>query len=71
MLYFSWEYGPAVITPEVDDSVFGFFMSPELTKWEMATPSQIADFFIDGHRLSQTEFEDRFGTICATLPELP
>ena len=48
MLYFSWESGPAVVTPEVDNSVFGFFISPEASEWEMATPLQISDFFIDG-----------------------
>ena len=71
MLYFSWESGPAVVTPEVDNSVFGFFISPEASEWEMATPLQISDFFIDGSRLEKTEFENMFGVIGTNLPDLP
>ena len=71
MEYFSWEKGPAVITPPVDDKVFGFFIPAEESDWVMATPSQIADFFVDGTSLTEAEFVKMFGAIDESLPKLP
>ena len=69
-LYFIWEEGPAVIEP-IGDGDFGYFISPGNNDWTLATPRQIADFFIDGLKMSKSDFEIKFGVIGADLPNLP
>jgi len=69
-LYFTWEKGPAVLNP-VDDADFGFFISPENNNWTLAEPSQVADFFVDGSKMSKEDFESKFGVIGKELPEIP
>ena len=69
-LYFTWEEGPAVLDP-VGDEDFGYFISPGNTDWTLATPGQVADFFVDGEKMSKTSFENKFGVIGKDLPELP
>ena len=39
--------------------------------WREATPDQVKDFFIDGTRLSESEFKKEFGVIGDNLPNLP
>ena len=69
-LYFIWEEGPAVLKP-VGDGDFGYFITPEGSDWTLATPNQVADFFVDGSRISKSEFENMFGVIGDNLPRLP
>ena len=69
-LYFTWEEGPAVLEP-VGDADFGYFISPGNDDWTIAEPSQVADFFVDGSKMSKTDFETKFGVIGKDLPELP
>jgi hypothetical protein len=69
-LYFTWEEGPAVLDP-VGDADFGYFISPGNSDWTLAEPSQVADFFVDGSKMSKTDFETKFGVIGKDLPELP
>ena len=69
-LYFAWEDGPAVLTP-VGDGDLGYFISPGASNWSLAEPSQVADFFVDGSKMSKASFEKTFGVIGADLPELP
>ena len=72
-LYFSWEQSAAVlvnISPEEDKG----YILPVLKEeggWLEATPDQVKDFFIDGSRISISEFENMFGVIGDTLPDLP
>ena len=69
-LYFTWEDGPAVLNP-VGDGDFGYFISPGSVDWTLAMPSQVADFFVDGSKMSETDFEAKFGVIGKDLPEFP
>ena len=72
-LYFSWENSAAVlvnISPEEDKG----YILPVLKEeggWIEATPNQVKDFFIDGSRISKSEFENMFGVIGDNLPDLP
>ena len=72
-LYFSWEQSAAVlvnISPEEDKR----YILPVLKEeggWVEATPDQVKDFFIDGSRISKSEFENMFGVIGDNLPDLP
>ena len=72
-LYFSWENSAAVlvnISPEEDKG----YILPVLKEeggWVEATPDQVKDFFIDGSRISKSEFENMFGVIGDNLPGLP
>ena len=59
-LYFTWEEGPAVLKP-VGDADFGYFITPEGADWTLATPNQVADFFVDGAKMSKVAFEKAFG----------
>ena len=34
-------------------------------------PSQVADFLIDGEKMSETDFEAKFGVVGKDLPEPP
>jgi len=70
--YFSWENGPAVIVDGVDDRL-GLYLPvlEEEAGWVEATEGQVKDFFIDGSRLSKSEFAKMFGTIGDNLPDLP
>ena len=69
-LYFTWEEGPAVIE-SYDDGKLGFFIAFDESDWSMATPRQVADFVLDGSKMSKEAFESKFGVIGADLPELP
>ena len=71
-LYFSWEQSAAVITGN-EDNRSGFIL-PVLKEeggWIKATPDQVKDFFIDGSRISKSEFEKIFGIIGHNIPDLP
>ena len=67
-LYFAWEKGPAVVE-KVPDGSLGFILGNDA--WIPASPAQVADFVIDGAELSESAFNERFGTIGGTLPNLP
>jgi len=71
-LYFSWERSAAVITGNEDNRT-GFILPvlKEEDGWREATPNQVKDFFIDGSRISKSEFENMFGVIGDNLPDLP
>jgi hypothetical protein len=72
-LYFSWERSAAVIVP-IDEARSKGFILPVLKEeggWIEATPDQVKDFFIDGSRISKSEFENMFGVIGDNLPDLP
>tara|TARA_Y100001970_G_scaffold278960_1_gene385474 strand:+ start:574 stop:801 length:228 start_codon:yes stop_codon:yes gene_type:complete len=69
-LDFKWEDRPAVINP-VEAGYLGFFISPGNSDWTLAEPSQAADFFVDGSKMSKTDFETKFGVIGKDLLELP
>ncbi len=69
-IYFTWEDGPAVVNP-VGAGYDGFFISPGKSDWTLAEPSQVADFLVDGSKMSKTEFDSKFGVIGKDLPELP
>lgn len=69
-LYFTWEERPAVIQP-VADGDFGYFIYQGNDDWTLATPQQVADFFIDGSKMSKSDFEIKFGVIGIDLPNLP
>jgi len=72
-LYFSWERSPSVVVTVDADKSKGFIL-PVLEEeggWREATPDQVKDFFVDGSRLSKSEFENMFGVIGDNLPELP
>ncbi len=71
--YFYWERSAAVIvdiTPE-KSRAFILRVLKEHEGWKEATPDQVKDFFIDGSRLSKSEFEKEFGVIGDNLPNLP
>ena len=70
ILFFTWEEGPAVLKP-VRNGDRGYFISPGNTDWTLATPGQVADFFVDGSKMSKTDFEGKFGKIGKDLPMLP
>ena len=72
-LYFSWEQSPAVIVDVTPEKSKGFILRvlKEAEGWREATPDQVKDFFIDGSRLSKSEFENMFGVIGDNLPDLP
>ena len=72
-LYFSWERTPAVIVDVTPEKSAGFILPITEVElgWREATPDQVKDFFVDGSRLSKSEFEKTFGIIGADLPELP
>lgn len=72
--YFEWEGGPAVIAePDSADYVVGFYIKydDDFNNWQSADGAQIADFYIDGIRMSEPEFEAEFGIIGQDLPDLP
>ena len=72
--YFEWEGGPAVIAePDGADYVVGFYIKydDDFNNWQSADGAQIADFYIDGIKMSQAEFEAEFGIIGQDLPDLP
>ena len=69
-LFFTWEDGPAVVDP-VGMGYEGYFIAPGKSDWTLAMPSQVADFLIDGEKMSETDFEAKFGVIGKDLPELP
>ena len=72
-LYFSWEQSAAVlvnISPE-EDKGYILPVLKEEAGWIEATPDQVKDFFIDGSRISKSEFENMFGVIGDNLPDLP
>ena len=72
-LYFSWERSPAVIVDVTPEKSKGFTLPVSDTElgWREATPEQVKDFFVDGSRLSKSEFENMFGVIGDNLPDLP
>ena len=69
-LYFKWEDGPAVVDP-VGKGYEGYFIAPGGAEWTLAMPSQVADFLIDGEKMSETDFEAKFGVVGKDLPEPP
>ena len=69
-LYFTWEEGPAVLKP-IGDADFGYFLTSGSPDWTVAAPNQVVDFFVDGSKMSKTDFETKFGVIGKDLPELP
>ena len=68
-LYFTWEERPP--HKPVGDGDFAYFISPGNDDWTLATPQQVADFYIDGTKMSKSDFEIKFGVIGVDLPNLP
>ena len=70
--YFSWEHSAAVITGNEDNRT-GFILPvlKEEDGWREATPNQVKDFFIDGSRISKSEFEKIFGILGHNIPDIP
>ena len=72
-LYFSWENSAAVVVNISPEEAKGYIL-PVLKEeggWIEATPDQVKDFFIDGSRVSKSEFQKMFGVIGDNLPDLP
>ena len=72
-LYFSWERSAAVLVniSPTEDKGYILRVLKEDDGWREATPDQVKDFFVDGSRISKSEFENMFGVIGDNLPELP
>jgi len=72
-LYFSWERSAAVLVQISSEEVKGYILPvlKEAGGWIEATEGQIKDFFIDGSRISKSEFEKNFGIIGHDIPEIP
>ena len=77
MEYISWDRRPAVIcaieapTHPEGEYVEAYCITSVSPNWEKALPVQFVDILREGEVLSQEEFEEMFGVIGDTLPELP
>ena len=54
-----------------DDSVGGFYLQEGSVDWEKVTEWDVVQWFKDGGKLSQSDFENLFGKIGIDLPKLP
>ena len=76
MEYISWDRRPAVIcaieapTHPEGEYVEAYCITSVSPNWEKAIPVQFTDILREGHVLEQAEFEEMFGVIGDTLPEL-
>tara|TARA_B100000795_G_C22479733_1_gene316174 strand:+ start:164 stop:415 length:252 start_codon:yes stop_codon:yes gene_type:complete len=62
---------PAVLVPDSDESGYlAFFMKPGAKDWSPAGMGKISDWYENGSTLTKSEFEDMFGTIGGSLPNL-
>ena len=68
--FFAWENVPALIG-RVEDFARPLFLSDDEKSWTAASGEQMVDFFEDGTKLSQEDFEEEFGIIGVDLPDLP
>ena len=68
-----WKYvnRPAVLVDYGDDSVGGFYLQEGSADWEKVTEWDVVQWFKDGGKLSQSDFENLFGKIGIDLPKLP
>ena len=69
--YWKYENRPAVLVDYGDDSVGGFYLQEGAIAWEKVTEWDVVQWFKDGGKLSQLEFEKLFGAIEIDLPDLP
>ena len=68
-----WKHGnrPGIIVEYEDDCVGGFYLQKGAVVWEKITEWDVVQWFKDGGKLSQLEFEELFGKIGVDLPGLP
>ena len=77
MEYISWDRRPAVLcaieapTHPEGEYVEAYFISSTAPSWQKAIPVQFVDILREGRVLEQAQFEEIFGVIGDTLPELP
>ena len=70
--YLSWERGPAIIGDFPEEGVTkAFFIPVGSSDWIKASGGQYGDIGENGGLMTKEEFENRFGVIGETLPELP
>ena len=69
--YWRYESRPAVLVDYGDDSVGGFYLQEGSVDWEKVTEWDVVQWFKDGGKLSQSDFENLFGKIGIDLPKLP
>ena len=69
--YWKYENRPAVLVDYGDDSVGGFYLQEGSVDWEKVTEWDVVQWFKDGGKLSQSDFENLFGKIGVDLPDLP
>ena len=70
--YLSWERGPAIIGLFPEEGVTkAFFIPVGGSDWIKASGGQYGDIGENGGLLTKEEFENTFGVIGETLPELP
>ena len=68
--YWRYESRPAVLVDYGDDSVGGFYLQEGSADWEKVTEWDVVQWFKDGGKLSQSDFENLFGKIGIDLPQL-
>jgi hypothetical protein len=69
--YWRYESRPAVLVDYGNDSVGGFYLQEGSAGWEKVTEWDVVQWFKDGGKLSQSDFENLFGKIGIDLPKLP
>jgi hypothetical protein len=69
--YWKYENRPADLVDYGDDSVGGFYLQEGSADWEKVTEWDVVQWFKDGGKLSQSDFENLFGKIGIDLPKLP
>ncbi len=69
--YWKYEDRPAVLVDYGDDSCGGFYLEKEALNWKPVTEWDVVQWFKDGGKISQADFEDLFGKIGIDLPNLP
>lgn len=77
MEYISWDRRPAITaaieapTHPEGEYVESYFISSSSPTWKKASAVQFVDILREGEVLEPAEFEEMFGVIGETLPELP
>jgi hypothetical protein len=69
--YWKYENRPAVLVDYGDDSAGGFYLQEGAIAWEKVTEWDVVQWFKDGGKLSQSEFEKLFGKVGVDIPNLP
>ena len=69
--YWNYENRPGIIVEYEDDCVGGFYLQQGAVVWEKVTEWDVVQWFKDGGKLSQSEFEELFGKVGVDIPNLP